>query len=113
MVNDSYVPNRGDIVWLDFTPQPGKEQRGRRPAFVVSPKSYNAKTSLAIFCPITSQIKGYPFEVLLSAEMLTKGVVISDQIKSLGWKARNAQFIEKAATATTEKILKKIYLLTR
>ena len=113
MVNDSFVPKRGDIVWLDFTPQSGKEQRGRRPAFVVSPALYNKKTSLALLCPITSQIKGYPFEVMLTEGMKTQGVIISDQIKSLDWKARNAVFIEKVDEGITQKVLKKIYLLTK
>ncbi len=113
MVNDSYVPERGDIVWLDFTPQSGKEQRGRRPAFVVSPALYNKKTSLALLCPITSQIKGYPFEVMLTEGMKTQGVIISDQIKSLDWKARNAVFIEKVDDEITQNVLKKIYLLTK
>ena len=111
MVNDSYLPERGDIVWLDFSPQSGREQRGRRPAIVISPKAYNKKTSLALFCPITSQIKGYPFEVELKATMITKGAVISDQVKSLDWKQRNTEFIEKATPGIIHDVLRKINLL--
>jgi mRNA interferase MazF len=79
----SYVPDRGDLVWLEFTPQAGSEQRGRRPALVLSPKTYNGKVGLALFCPVTSKIKGYPFEVKLPDGSEVSGVVLSDQLKSL------------------------------
>jgi len=95
MVKKSYVPERGDIVWLSFTPQSGHEQRGRRPALVLSPKEYNQKVGLAIFCPITTSIKGYPFEVEIPIKNKAKGVVLSDQVKSLDWISRNAEFISK------------------
>lgn len=86
-----YVPERGDIVWLQFDPQAGHEQAGRRPALVISPRSYNRKVGLALFCPITSQVKGYPFEVLLAEGGHARGAVLCDQVKSLDWRARNAK----------------------
>ncbi len=86
----SYVPDRGDIVWLQFDPQAGHERAGRRPAFVVSPRDYNRKVGLALFCPITSRVKGYPFEVPLPRSGRARGAVLSDQLKSLDWRARKA-----------------------
>jgi mRNA interferase MazF len=85
----SYIPQAGDIVWLNFTPQAGHEQAGHRPALVLSPKAYNQKTSLIICCPITTQIKGYPFEVLISGHPAS--VVLSDHVKSLDWRSRKAK----------------------
>ena len=82
MVEAPYVPDRGHIVWLAFSPQAGHEQARHRPALVLSRRSYNEKSSLALFCPITSRIKGYPFEVLLPAEGAVSGAVLSDQIRS-------------------------------
>ena len=79
MSSRTYIPDRGDIVWIDFSPQAGHEQAGRRPALVVSPGAYNKKVGLAILCPITSQVKGYPFEVILPAGLPIQGVVLSDQ----------------------------------
>ena len=96
-----YVPKRGDLVWLTFDPQAGHEQAGRRPAFVLSPEAYNRKTSLFLACPVTSRIKGYPFEVVLPAGLPVSGVILADQIKSLDWNERKAQF---AARATVEVI---------
>lgn len=92
----TYLPDRGDLVWLEFTPQAGSEQRGRRPALVLSPKAYNGKVGLALFCPVTSRIKGYPFEVQLPDESAVSGVVLSDQLKSLDWRSRKVKFIERA-----------------
>lgn len=86
-----YTPDRGDIVWLEFTPQTGREQLGRRPALVISPRSYNRKVGLALFCPITSSVKGYPFEVVLPAGLEAQGAVLCDQIKSLDWRQRKAK----------------------
>lgn len=83
-----YVPEPGDIVWLNFTPQTGREQAGRRPALVLSPAAYNAKTSLMICCPMTTQIKNYPFEVLIQSD--PPAVVLADQLKSLDWRERKA-----------------------
>lgn len=91
----AYVPRRGDAVWLNFNPQSGHEQAGRRPALVLSPEEYNRKTGLAIFCPITSQVKGYPFEVKLPTGLPVNGVVVADQIKSLDWQVREAALIKK------------------
>lgn len=90
-----YIPHRGDAVWLNFNPQSGHEQAGRRPALVLSPEEYNRKTGLAIFCPITSQVKGYPFEVKLPAGLPVNGVVLADQVKSLDWRVREAALIKK------------------
>jgi len=89
-------PEAGDIVWLDFDPQAGREQMKRRPALVLSPKSYNAKVGLCVACPITSKVKGYGFEVVLPSGLKTKGAVLADHVKSLDWKARQAEKIESA-----------------
>ena len=93
MTSRRYIPQRGDVVWLHFNSQVGHEQAGRRPAVVLSPESYNQRTSLALFCPVTNQVKGYPFETLLPAGLPVGGVALCDQIKSLDWKARSAEFI--------------------
>lgn len=95
----AYIPRRGDAVWLNFNPQSGHEQAGRRPALVLSPEEYNRKTGLAIFCPITSQVKGYPFEVKLPAGLPVNGVVLADQVKSLDWRVREAALIKKLPPA--------------
>lgn len=92
----SYVPRRGDVVWLSLDPQAGHEQSGRRPAFVLSPETYNRKTGLLLACPVTSKIKGYPFEVLLPDGLRVSGVILADQIKSLDWKARRVEFAAAA-----------------
>jgi mRNA interferase MazF len=89
----AYIPDRGDIVWLNFKPHAGHEQKGRRPALVLSPKSYNGKVGLLIACPITSRKKGYPFEVELPENLPVKGAVLSDHVKSLDWRARKAERI--------------------
>ena len=93
-----YVPEAGDIVWLDFTPQAGHEQAGHRPALVLSPAAYNGKTSLMICCPMTTQIKNYPFEVLVSSTPAS--VVLADQVKSLDWRVRRAK--RKGAVSAEE-----------
>lgn len=111
MKSKRYFPNRGDAVWLNFSPKAGHEQSGRRPAVVVSPGSYNKKVGLGLFCPITSQIKGYPFEVRIPAGMNISGVVLSDQIKSLDWKVRDTQFICKLPVSTMSEVLKKLSTL--
>ncbi len=103
-----YVPSRGDVVWLSFTPQTGHEQAGRRPALVLSPASYNGKVGLAIFCPITTQIKDYPFEVRIPAGLEVSGVVLSDQLKSLDWRAREARFICRLPRRATAEVLEKL-----
>lgn len=91
MVSTScYVPDRGDVVWIDFNPQTGHEQAGRRPAVTLSPALYNGRTGLALLCPITNQIKGYPFEVTIPQGWNVTGVVLADQVKSLDWRRRGA-----------------------
>lgn len=111
MVGRHYVPGRGDIVWLSFMPRVGHEQAGRRPALVVSPRAYNDKTSLALFCPITSKVKGYPFEVALPAKGSITGVILSDQIKSLDWRARRARFATQAPEKVVREVLDKVAVL--
>lgn len=107
----SYVPRRGDIVWLTFNPQAGHEQAGRRPAVVLSPLSYNAKVGLALLCPITSAVKGYPFEVNLPHGLPISGVILADQVKSLDWQARAVEFICALPDTVTQEVLQKIGLL--
>lgn len=107
----TYTPDRGDLIWLDFNPQTGREQANRRPAIVLSPVAYNTKVRLAIVCPITSKVKGYPFEVALPNDLEVSGVILSDQIKSLDWQARNAELICKAPPALTAKVIAKLKTL--
>jgi mRNA interferase MazF len=107
----AYIPNRGDIVWVTFNPQAGHEQAGRRPALVLSPAAYNGKVGLAILCPITSQIKGYPFEVIIPAGLKIGGAILSDQVKSLGWKVRQAEFVCKLPSAALAEVLEKLNTL--
>jgi mRNA interferase MazF len=99
----AYVPDRGDVVWITFNSHTGHEQAGRRPAVVLSPKAYNGKVGLALLCPITSQVKSYPFEVPIPDGLPVNGVVLSDQVKSLDWKARKA---EKACSLPEDSIKK-------
>lgn len=103
------VPDAGDIVWLQFTPQAGHEQAGHRPALVLSPASYNSKTGLMLCCPMTTQIKGYPFEVLIAGER--PSAVLADQIKSVDWVARNAQRKGRAAAAELAEVRAKAMAL--
>ena len=107
----SYVPDRGDIVWISFNPQAGHEQAGRRPALVLSPGSYNEKVGLAILCPITSHIKGYPFEVKIPDGLNVSGVILSDQVKSLDWKARQAELASRLPEEALEEVLQKLATL--
>ncbi len=111
MVASEYVPSRGDIVWLSFSPQAGHEQAGHRPALVLSPFGYNNKTSLVLLCPITSRVKGYPFEVALPSTSTIRGVVLADQIKSLDWKARNVRFECNATSQVVGEVLEKVKVL--
>ena len=103
-----YIPERGDIVWLTFTPQAGHEQAGRRPALVLSPGAYNGQVGLALFCTITNQIKGYPFEVAVPKGLAVSGVVLSDQVKSLDWKVRKAEFVCKLPESSMTTVLKRL-----
>ncbi|MBC7756702.1 MAG: endoribonuclease MazF [Bdellovibrio sp.] len=105
----SYIPEAGDIVWLHFDPQAGHEQAGQRSALVVSPAAYNAKTGLMLYCPITTKIKGYPFEVIIDANLA--GAVLADQIKSLDWVARMASYKAKITATQLEEVRKKATLL--
>ncbi len=107
----AYVPERGDIVWLQFDPQARHEQAGHRPAFVVSPRAYNRKVGLALFCPITSKAKGYPFEVPLPKGGKARGAILSDQLKSLDWKARKATQFDCAPEVVVEEVTARILAL--
>jgi len=103
-----YIPDRGDAIWLVFDPQAGHEQAGRRPALVLSPAAYNAKSSLCLVCPITSKVKGYPFEVSIPTSVPIQGVILADQTKSLDWKARQAEFICSLPAATVEDVIARL-----
>lgn len=107
----SYIPQRGDAVWITLDPQAGHEQAGRRPALVVSPASYNDRVGLALLCPITGQVKGYPFEVVLPDGLAVMGVVLSDQIKSLDWRIRKASFICAVPKKTVAQVLSRVNAL--
>jgi len=111
LVARRYVPERGDVVWLDLSPQAGHEQAGRRPAIVVSPRAYNKKVGLALFCPITSRVKGYPFEVDLPEGFYVQGVVLADQLRSLDWRARSARLIGAVPAVVMRKVLGRIETL--
>jgi mRNA interferase MazF len=104
----AYLPERGDIVWLQFDPQTGHEQSVRRPALVLSPKPYNTKVGLAIFCPVTSRIKGYPFEVELPERLGIEGAVLVDQVKSLDWRARKAKKLGRLPSSLLKEVFAKI-----
>lgn len=103
-----YVPQRGDIVWLSFQPQTGRDQTGRRPALVLSPAAYNAKVGLGLFCPITSRVKGYPFEVAIPPGLAVSGVVLADQVRSLDWRARRAEPAGRLPTLHILEVLGKL-----
>ena len=108
-----YIPERGDLVWLTFNPDDGHDQSGRRPALVMSPQHYNQATGLALFCPITSQIKGYPFEVALPTGLRVPVVILADQLRSLDWRARQAVFIGQAPLAALNEVLRKLDVLLK
>lgn len=110
MVTKNYIPNRGDLVWVDFNPTKGREQAKVRPAIVVSPKKYNQKTNLALMCPITSVVKGYPFEVEVKDKKVS-GVVLADHVRSLDWKVRNVKYITKAKAKAITEVQNKLLLL--
>lgn len=100
-----YVPQRGDLIWIDFDPQVAREQRGRRPALVLSPKHYNAKSLLALICPVTSKAKGYPFEVELPTGLEVEGVILADQLRSLDYQGRRARFISRLPSEKCQEVL--------
>ena len=105
MRKPGYVPEQGDLIWLDFDPQAGHEQGGRRPAAVLSPKAYNQLIGLALVCPVTSRVKGYPFEIVLPDGLAVSGVALSDHVKSQDWRARHAEFAGQMDKATLAAIL--------
>jgi mRNA interferase MazF len=111
VVARAYVPDAGDLVWLTFDPRAGHEQRGRRPALILSPRIYNSKARLAIACPITSHVKGYPFEVALPANGKISGVVLADHIKNLDWHARRIVFEAKAPTDVITEVRERLRAL--
>ncbi|MDI6772646.1 MAG: type II toxin-antitoxin system PemK/MazF family toxin, partial [bacterium] len=102
------VPDRGDVVWVSMNPQAGREQVGRRQALVMSPRAYNGKVGLAILCPITTQMRGYPFEVVIPQGLSVQGVILSDQAKSLDWKSREAEWICTLPGETVQEALLKL-----
>ena len=107
----AYIPDRGDIVWVTFNPQAGHEQAGRRPALILSPGAYNGRTGLAVMCPITNQVKNYPFEVKIPAGLPISGVILSDQVKSLNWQVRQAEFACTLPTVALHEVLQKLSTL--
>ena len=111
MVARAYVPDAGDLVWLTFDPQAGHEQRGRRPALILSPRLYNSKARLAIACPITSHMKGYPFEVPLPPGGRISGVVLADHVKNLDWQARPLTFVAKAPADVVTDVRERLRVL--
>lgn len=108
-----YIPERGDVVWLDFNLQRGHEQAGKSPALVLSPIGYNEKTSLMVCCPVTSRVKGYPFEVTLPRGFAISGVVLSDQLKNLDWLARRARLVGRVPGRTLSEVWTKVRLLLK
>lgn len=106
MAAKPYVPDAGDVVWLQFTPQAGHEQAGHRPAVVLSPAAYNGKTGLLLCCPLTSHIKGYPFEVAITGKR--RSVALADQVRSLDWRARGAVYKGRAQPAEVAEIRTKV-----
>lgn len=108
MVSGRYIPGRGDLVWITFNPQAGHEQAGRRPAVVLSPLEYNARVGLALLCPITSQMKGYPFEVAVPEGLPVSGVILSDQVKCLDWRARYVELVCCLPSEVTRDVLGKL-----
>ncbi|GJM41552.1 MAG: mRNA-degrading endonuclease [Ardenticatenaceae bacterium] len=107
----AYVPNQGDLIWLTFNPQAGHEQAGRRPALVLSPASYNGKVGLAILCPITNQQKGYPFEVKIPAGLGVTGVILADQVKSMDWRVRKAEYIDHLPARIHKQVVARLSVL--
>jgi mRNA interferase MazF len=111
MVDQSQAPDRGDLIWVSLDPHAGHEQAGRRPALVLSPVEYNSRVGLALVCPVTSRAKGYPFEVALPSDLAVTGVILSDQIKSLDWRARRAEIACRAPKSVIDEVLGKLSTL--
>ena len=103
-----WIPNAGDLVWLTFNPQAGREQAGRRPAVVLSPEQYNRRSGLALVCPITSHVKGYPFEVELPPGLSVSGVILADHLKSVDWRARRAESAGQIPGQVLEDVLNRL-----
>jgi mRNA interferase MazF len=108
---DSFIPQRGDVIWITLNPRAGQEQAGRRPAVTLSPQAYNAKIGLALLCPVTNQVKGYPYEVLIPPHLPISGAILSDQIKSLDWRVRKAEFICSLPPFVMTEVLQKLSTL--
>jgi mRNA interferase MazF len=106
-----FVPDRGDIVWLDHDPQAGHEQRGRRPALILSPSRYNGRVGLALCCPLTTRVKHYPFEVAVPRGLAVEGVILADQVRSLDWRSRNASLLGRVPEETVQETLAKLLTL--
>jgi mRNA interferase MazF len=111
VMGQNYIPERGDLVWLQFNPRSGHEQAGHRPAVVLSPASYNKRVGLALFCPITSIVKGYPFEVVLPDGLGVDGAILADQVRSLDWKVRKAKWIGRLPDDLLEETVGKFLAL--
>jgi mRNA interferase MazF len=110
MTRRRYTPNRGDVIWIQWNPRTGHEQSGRRPALVLTPKSYNRKTGLCILCLLTRQSKGYAFEVPVHTAGVA-GVVLADHVRCVDWQAQNAQFIERAGQDVLDEIVARLEAL--
>ncbi len=110
MVAKQYVPNRGDVIWINLNPTKGHEQANLRPALVLSPQNYNKKTHLCVVCPITSNSKKYPFEVMFEGKKV-QGVILSDHVRSLDWKQREVRFVEKVSSDTLGEVIEKLTVL--
>lgn len=102
------IPDKGDLVFLDFNPQSGHEQAGHRPAIILSPKNFNETTNFAVICPITRSIKDYPFEVKLPSESKITGVILTDQLKSLDWKSRGLKIVDRAPEDIVNRCIRNI-----
>jgi mRNA interferase MazF len=113
VMRSGFVPRRGDVVWLSLNPQAGREQAGRRPAIVLSPEAYNARVGLALFCPITGAVKGYPWEVAVPGGLPVSGMILSDQVKCLDWRSREAELICALPGAVVGEVLDKLGALFR
>ena len=107
----AYAPDAGDIIWLTLAPTAGHEQAGHRPALVLSPEAYNTRVGLAICCPITSHVKGYPFEVALPPDLPVKGVVLADQVRSVDWRSRHAEFAGKVTREVLAEVMDRLAAL--
>ncbi len=105
------APERGDLVWIDFNPQSGRQQAGRRPALVLTPSAYNRLVGLAVLCPVTNHVKGYPFETPLPAGLRVQGVVLADHVRSLDWHTRRAEFICAAPAEVLDHVTAKVQAL--